>query len=194
MKWCIPSMLLLLSACSEPIQQHSTEVPEESMPIPVNDAYSQSETVISGIDLFLWGKAIAELEQSPVFKLHARQAAAMNEAGYRFEDAEAWAYNNETGAEEFHLNATRGIFKQNEQAYLEGEVRANTGTMNFAMQDITWAIKEDGTSYAWTEKPLTVSGDEMKIDAEGLELFPDEQRLLLKNIHGTIQLGAMGIQ
>lgn len=185
--------VLLMGACSAP--PAGKPAPAPAPPVLEPDGVSnQDSTVISGIDLFLWGRAVAEVEQKPVFKLHAGQASAMDGAGYRFEDAEAWSFNKDTGVEEFHLIARQGIFKQNEEAYLDGGVEANTATMQFRMEDITWTVKEDGMTHAWTENPVTLSGDEMHIDAEGLELYPAEERLVLKEIRGTIQLGAMGVQ
>ena len=126
----------------------------------------------------------ADGARRPVFTVSSPQFS--HEGGGRWLFRDASAVILDPGGEEILLRAASGRMNQEtREAWLEGDVTLQAEDMAMELQDVEW-VNEDRV--ARSGKPLRVAVGETRFEASAMELWPDENRLRLTDVRGSIHL------
>jgi hypothetical protein len=109
----------------------------------------------------------------------------MEDNVWAFEKARAIIYGREEG-DDVVMEAGRGRFQESKMALLTGGVDVRIGKMRVTLSDIEWLNDE---RVARSDNPLTMTSEDMHIEASSLKLYPDRKELVLTNAKGILQMG-----
>lgn len=147
-----------------------------------------SGVTMSGLKLFLYdkGQGLDGVAKKPVLRIEADTFTSTGEKEWNFQKTQAFMLSRKT-QEEWRVEADKGRMKEDENAFLEGNVVANLGTMTIHLQDIAFETPDgDAPKAAHSDKPVTVHDPGMDLEATSVKLFPDEKRFELTEVVGTI--------
>lgn len=190
--------LFIVFACAVVGCGPSAPPPQAAPPAPdaktIGEAASEAVggaagLTMSGIKLFLYdnGTAIEGVTRRPVLRIEADTFVSTGEKSWTFEKARAFMLSSKT-QEEWEMEAERGSFTEDQNAFLEGGVVARLGTMTVKLEDIAFETPQDGTpKAAFSEKPVTVDDPAMQLSATSVKLFPDEKRFELTEVTGSFK-------
>jgi hypothetical protein len=141
---------------------------------------------MSGINLFIHDNAptVEGVERKPLLWLHAEKYR-MEGTVWWVEQARAVVYAHEEGGSDLTLEAARGRFDEGKGAYLESGVIARMADLTIEMQDVSCDILDDrAVGVARSANPVRVRGEDIELDAAGIELRPDKREVELTDVRG----------
>lgn len=120
--------------------------------------------------------------RKPVFRVSAQRCTLAAEDTWRLENARAVIFEPE--GRDSRLKAGRGTFDDAAQAaHLEEGVTLDRGPMHIDLVDLTWLNQEQ---VAFSNKPLTLIDGDTNLTASAMTYYPQEKRLVLKNVSGRL--------
>ena len=177
------ALILLAAGCGSDYAPPSQVTEGES------EASSETGMGFEEVDLYVFpSKQTVGVENLPLFHLHVGKLAVPEDNRYEFTDAEATVYG---AAEEepLRFKAPEGHYEQGLRARLGGGVEGHSGTMSFFMEEVTWEKQEeDDTGIVHSDHPVTIKDTGLHLDAKSLTMFPEQNKVILKNVSGTIDL------
>lgn len=187
-----PLALALAAGCSAPAPGPPPPPADTgSAAPPAQEAAGDAGLVMSGINLYMHRSRQPEgMAQKPQFWVHADTFSIQGENDYQFERARAVIYGSEGDREEIVIEALRGQFEQDRHAVLRDEVRVAAGTLRMRLEDISWDKPEgDAPGVAFSERPVAVEDEGLKLEAGGVRLYPDEKIFELTGVTGVVRFG-----
>ncbi len=144
------------------------------------------EATMQNMTLRLYGPEGGGATGKPAFWVQADQSTLIEEGVWSFENARAVIYDRE--GNETLLEAAHGQVDQREgreTALLNEGVNLRAGAMALNLRELEWINAE---RVARSDAPVQMEGDGSAIAATSLRYYPDEQRLVLKDVRGTLVL------
>ena len=191
---CIGALLLAGLGCgkaaptAQPAPEKKPDAASAAAKAAVAATGGAAGVTMSGIKLFLYDRApgIEGVAKKPVLRIEADLFTSAGEKEWTFQKAHAFMVSRKT-QEEWQIEANQGRMKEDENAFLEGDVTAQLGTMTVHLQDIAFETPADGApKAAHSDKPVTVHDPGMDLAASSIQLYPDEKRFELTEVSGTI--------
>jgi LPS export ABC transporter protein LptC len=171
--------LAVLAGCGPPLPAPEAErgpsTPEQA-----------AEATMQNMTLRLYGAEGGDASGKPAFWVQAEQSTLLEEGVWAFENARAIIYGRE--GNETLLEAAHGQVDQREgreTALLDENVSLRAGDMTMQLQELEWINAE---RMARSDAPVTMEGQGSAITASALRYYPDEQRMVLKEVRGTLVL------
>ncbi|MFA7691592.1 MAG: LPS export ABC transporter periplasmic protein LptC [Candidatus Hydrogenedentes bacterium] len=182
--------LLLVSACSKPVQEErAAPILEDNTGALVSRAAPIVEPMqMKGINLYMHRPASADTATGkPELWISADSFSVQEEQIYSFEKAHAVIYSKDD--QEITLDAAQGIFEQDKSARLEGEVRMVAGSLKIMLHDIEWSREEGTQGTAKTDRSVIIDDPDLQLNAAGMRLYPDERVFELTDVSGVVRFG-----
>ncbi|MFP6583070.1 MAG: LPS export ABC transporter periplasmic protein LptC [Candidatus Hydrogenedentota bacterium] len=208
--FAIGGLIVLASGCGsstapEPRQEAASPVEEVTTP----EVIDPSETLVAiegdvqelisesgGLDMMhierpeirMYEEMSASAKgQKPTFYVRAVTADGNANGGWILTQPEAIIYGEDS--EDVVLNAESGsLDDESATATLAGNVQATIGTMAVQLEEILWDNKN---RLAYSDKAVTLKGEEMDLEAQGIRIEPKIGTIVLENVTGTFELGEM---
>ena len=89
------------------------------------------------------------------------------------------------------LDAGRGRVQEESTAYLSDGVVAQIGEMEVLLTDIEWLNDEQ---VGRSDHPVSVTSPGTKLNASSLRMYPEEQKLILTDVTGTVRFTENALQ
>ena len=105
---------------------------------------------------------------------------------WSLKDVRAEAYGAQEEAEPIILEAGRARFQETKMAYLKEGVVARVGSMRIELIDLEWINEE---RVGRTDHPVLIQTDDIRLNASSLRLYPDERRIVMTDVVGTLRFG-----
>lgn len=143
---------------------------------------------VSGLDLWMLGEHETDgSEHRPTFRVHAESGEVDAQARYTLFRPRAVIYDEED--QEIVLTSDSGDLDQvSGKAHLRGDVLVESGELRFTMDEITWDNK---TELAYTETGVRLTSETAVLTANGLVIDPKTSGIVMRDVSGTFDLGAM---
>lgn len=176
-------MLAALGGCGKAVKSLSP-VPEP--PPAAKNAAPQSQDRMTMRDLQLFQYDRKSVGEQPRIEITADTATMPQDETWAIEGAKATIHTATN--DEIRLRAAKGTVdqrKDRESAFLQGGVVMETKDSTFEMQSAQWSNQEGVVK---TDEAVSISSRDIQMNAASLIYYPDEDRLLLTNASGTINL------
>lgn len=109
----------------------------------------------------------------------------------RYEEGDIWTFENADavirgdGQQEMRIEAGFGrVDHRTKHAFMEGGVRLTTGDLIIEMEELTWS---NADRVATTERPLRIMQGDTDLSASAMQMFPDDNIVVLEEARGRIQ-------
>lgn len=123
--------------------------------------------------------------QTPTFYLQADAANSDGESGMKLERPNAVIYSEDD--QSVRLNAESGLIdERNETALLSGGVTAEMANVNLSLEKLHYDNKE---RIAHSDSPVHLEGEIAILDAQSVNIRPDDGIVELYEVSGRIRLG-----
>lgn len=158
--------------------QGETSAATEGAPAPL-------EGRAQGVDLRLFEpEPTPGGTRKPTFWLHTDTFTMSDAKTWSFENAHAVVYGEEGENADIEFEAGRGHLEEDKMAYLKDGVKAKIGDIALELQDIEWV---NADRVARTDNPVSITMDGSNLKSAGLRIFPDQKKLVLNDVAGTIR-------
>jgi len=108
---------------------------------------------------------------------------------YAFKEATAVLYGKDE-TEEIRLHANQGIFKQDQFAKMDGDIRMTAGAMKIFLLDLQWdRSEEDAAGVVHSDQPVIIDDPDLQLNASSLRLVPDTKIFEMDNVSGVVRFG-----
>lgn len=122
----------------------------------------------------------------PTLLLHAEVYSVGEDNIWSLKDVRAEVCGAQEDAEPIILEAGRARFQETKMAYLNDGVVARVGSMRFELIDLEWINEE---RVGRTDHPVFIQTDDIRLNASSLRLYPDERRIVMTDVVGTLRFG-----
>lgn len=183
-KWTMTIMMLTaLAGCGKAVK---TLAPIPQPPPNANAQAAQPQDRMTMRDLQLFQYDRKSTGDKPRIEITAEKAISPQDETWTIEGAKATIHTAKD--EDIRLTAAKGNVDQRkgkESAFLQGGVLMETPTSKVEMQSAQWQ-NQDGIIKS--DEPITVTGQDIQMTASSMVYYPDDDRLLLSNVSGAINL------
>lgn len=193
-KRLLPLSILLLVAlaagCSAPKQEALSAEEEETVASLVGQAQADDGMVMEGINLYMHRPdQLQGVAVPPELWVQAESFTIGEDKVYAFTEAQAVLYGREE-EDTITLHASRGIFKQDDYAKMDGDIRMTAGAMKLFLLDLQWDRPEDGApGVVHSDQPVIIDDPDLQLTASSLRLFPDMKAFEMDNVSGVVRFG-----
>ena len=120
----------------------------------------------------------------PTLLLHAQVYSVGEDNIWSLKDVRAEISGPQEDAEPIILEAGRARFQESKMAYLKEGVVARVDSMRIELIDLEWINEE---RVGRTDHPVFIKNDDMHLNASTLRLYPDERRIVMTDVVGTLR-------
>jgi len=176
--------VLALAGCG---RSYTPPPAQEPGPVPPPQE-SEDAMTMSGVDLYHHDpRPTGGVARKPTFWLHANTFSVLDDNTWAVEDAHAVIFEKDSEKELIVLDAKRGRFEQDKNAYLRDGVTARAGAMLMKLEDIEWRNRaQDTPSEASSQHPVSIDSPELQLQAATVRLYPDTHEFELTDVVGTV--------
>ncbi|NIA16452.1 MAG: LPS export ABC transporter periplasmic protein LptC [Nitrospiraceae bacterium] len=179
-------LVVLAAGCGDKLSARPQELNPPSRPGIETASYERPSMAGRGITLRLYDSGLtAGASRKPTVIVQAEEYSLdEKEHVWTLEKTHAVIYGAAEEDADIVLDAGRGRFREERTAYLKDGVIARIGEMEVQLTDLEWLNDEQ---MGRSDHPVSIITDGSKLNASSLRLYPEEQKLILTDVTGTIR-------
>lgn len=180
----------LAAGCGSP-KPATPEIQAESAAAEsTEDALRDADMTMEGINLYMHRPDNHEgVPSRPELWVQAESFSIGDDKVYAFKEASAVLYGKDE-TEEIRLHANQGVFKQDQFAKMDGDIRMTAGAMKIFLLDLQWdRSEEDAAGVVHSEQPVIIDDPDLQLNASSLRLVPDTKTFEMDNVTGVVRFG-----